>query len=324
MNCKKARDLFSAYFENSIGSSCATELKQHLAECEACNRTYERFKYAISIMESLPEVEPPRSFRAGVMARVESAKRGVPARVRWWRLDWQRVFTIRVPARVAAVGLVVLVAFAMSLQFLPPLRTGIASLFWAQKSAETPISTLDQDSARAPKPWTPEKTNGSGLIVTLDTESPDVYLLRLHTKSLKPAAFEVDVSGTKYSGYVLADKPSAIRVPAPRSGSVRVVHVAWSIGEWGRYQTIFLPSKLQNRTTTRTFEIEQATVSDVLRKICKDYGVAIIAWGNLSKQISYAQVYQATPDDALYECLSRVGLKAYGVASSVYAVEPVR
>jgi hypothetical protein len=173
-------------------------------------------------------------------------------------------------------------------------------------------------------PWTPENRNGSGLVLSVDVGKPGVYLLRLQTRSTKPVAFEVDISGTKYSGYVLRDRPSIIRVPTPEAGSVRVVHVAWSIGEWGRYQTVFLPSRLLKSTVTRTFTIQRTTVTGVLHRICREYGVAIIAWGNLGKQIDYAQVYQATPDDALYECLNRVGLKAYGVASSVYAVEPVR
>ncbi|MDH7601024.1 MAG: zf-HC2 domain-containing protein [Armatimonadota bacterium] len=324
MNCKAARNLFSAYLDNSIDSSRKVDLEKHLADCEQCDRAYSRFRYAISMLERLPDVNPPAGFRASVMARVEVERRKVPARVRWWSIDWQKVFTIRVPARALAVGLAVLIAFVISLQVLPPLRTGIAGLFLAQKPSEAPISTLDQESARAPMPWTPENRNGQGLILTLDVVQSGVYCLKLHTKSLKPVAFDIDISGTKYSGFVVADKPSAIKVPAPRSGSVRVVHVAWSIGEWGRYQTVFLPSKLRSRAVVKTFSIEKATVADVLRRICREYGVAIIAWGNLGKPVAYAQVYQATPDDALYECLNRVGFKAYGVAASIYAVEPVR
>lgn len=324
MNCKRVRDLFSAFFEDSLDKKSSELVARHLAECDSCRTTYERFKSTISLLEAMPEVDPPVNFRANVMARVEEARRTAPARVKWWSLDWQRVFTIRVPARALAVGIAVLLAFIVSVQLVPPLRTGIASLFWTQKPTEVPISIVDQDTVRAPRPWTPENTDNSAVALSVDSPRPGVYLLKLNARSRGPVRFDVDVSGTKYSGYVSVNSPAAIRIPAPAAGSVRIVHVVWSIRGWGRYHTIFLPSRLRYRAVTRTFEMTGATVADVLRRICREYGVAIIAWGNMGKPVDYVHVYQSTPEEAFYECLSRVGLKADGIASSVYVVEPVR
>ncbi|MGQ9454337.1 MAG: anti-sigma factor family protein [Armatimonadota bacterium] len=324
MNCKRVRDLFSAFFEDSLDQRSSDLVAKHLAECNSCRTTYERFKSAISLLEAMPEVDPPVNFRASVMARVEETRRTAPTRVKWWSLDWQRVFTIRVPARALAVGIAVLVAFVVSVQLVPPLRTGIASLFWTQKPADVSISTFDQDTVRAPRPWTPENEDNSAVVLSVGSTQPGVYLLKINSRSSDPVKFDVDVSGTRYSGYVSVNRPATIRVPAPAAGSVRIVHAVWSIREWGRYHTIFLPSRLQHRAVLRTFEMSGVTVADVLQRICREYGVAIIAWGNMGKSVGYVQVYQSTPEEAFYECLSRVGLKADGIASSVYVVGPVR
>jgi len=323
MRCGRVRDMFSSYLEKAMDGRITARFEEHLAACESCRKAYERFSATVSMLDSIPEVEPPADFHASVMAQVERARRAIPAPVRWWSVDWQHVFTIRVPARAAAVGAAVVLLFALAFQVFPPLRTGIAGLLVPQKPVQAPITSVDENAPRAPLPWNPA-TSGPGLQISIGVEKPGTYAVRLRTASRKPVAFEVEFDGTRYSGSLAAGTVSAIKVPAPPVGSVAVVHVAWSIGEWGRYQSLFLPAKLNQRSLLRSFVLENVTVRDVLRTICREYGVAIIASGDLGKGVPYARADRATPEDALYDSLSPVGMKARGVATSVYQVEPIR
>ncbi|MGB9618923.1 MAG: anti-sigma factor family protein, partial [Armatimonadota bacterium] len=229
MKCGKVRDLFSRYLENATDGRITARVEEHLSACESCRRAYQRFRATVAMLDSIPEVEPPADFHATVMAQVERAKRAAPAPVRWWTVDWQHVFTIRVPVRAAAVGIAAILLFVLAFQLFPPLRTGIASLLLPQKPAPAPISSIDDNAVRTPLPWSP-KTSGPGLQISVEPEKPGTYSVRLGTTSKKQVAFEVEVDGTKYSGSLAAGAGSQIKVPAPSAGSVAVVHIAWSIG----------------------------------------------------------------------------------------------
>ncbi len=323
MRCGSVRDLFSRYLENAMDGNMTARFDEHLAGCESCRRALERFSATVAMLDSIPEVDPPADFHASVMAQVERARRTVPAPVKWWTVDWQHVFTIRVPARAAAVGFAVLLMFALAVQLFPPLRTGIAGLFWAQEPPSAPIADVDENAPKAPLPWNP-KTSDRGLQISIAADMPGEYSVMLGTSSKEPVRFQIEVAGTKYSGFAAAERVATIKVPAPPVGSVAVVHVAWSIREWGRYQSVFLPAKLERHSSPKSFALENVTVRDVLRTVCWQYGVAIIASGDLGKSVPYAQVDHATPSEALYESLNKVGMKWRGIASSVYAIEPAR
>jgi len=324
MKCGRVRDVFSRYMENAMDGNMTARIDEHLAGCESCRHAYERFSATVAMLDGIPEVDPPAGFHAAVMAQVERTRRTVPTPVKWWSIDWQHVFTIRVPARAAAVGFAVVLLFALAFQFFPPLKSGMMTVLGLQKPSSTQITHIDEEAPPAWLPSNPGAKSDSALLISIAADAPKEYSVRLGTKSDKPVAFEVAVGATKYSGFVVANRVSAINVPAPPAGSVAVVHIAWSIQEWGRYQSLFLPAKLNTQSSLKSFRLENVKVRDVLRTVCREYGVAIIASGNLGKPIPYARVDEATPDDALYDSLNQVGMKARGLASSVYAVEPVR
>ncbi len=109
MRCARVRDLFSSYLENEMDVPTSVQFEKHLAECNKCQADYDRFTAAVMVLDEVKEVDPPAGLHAAVMAGVEKTRRAVPSPVRWWQIDWQHVFTLRVPARAAAYAAVALV-----------------------------------------------------------------------------------------------------------------------------------------------------------------------------------------------------------------------
>ncbi|MCX8053079.1 MAG: zf-HC2 domain-containing protein [Armatimonadetes bacterium] len=322
MKCGKVRDLFSSFAENAMDGKLSARVEEHLAQCELCRRAYDRFRTTLAMLDSIPEVDPPAGFHESVMAEVERIKRTTPAPVKWWRVDWQHVFTIRVPARAVAAAAVVVFLFAVAFQF-SPVRTAVANWFTFQKPTNAPIQYIDEYAPPAPLPWNP-RTSKQELLINIDSQKPGQYLLRLGTNNSSPLNFELKVGRTKYDGSVQKGQSSTIEIPAPPAGSVVVARILWRMGEQDRLQWIFLPSKLKARGKSENAILKDFAVYDMLRLISRQHGVAIIASGDLSKKIPYTRTDHASPDEAFYESLSKVGMRAEGVAESVYEVRPTR
>ena len=310
--------------ENAMDGNLSAKVDEHLTACASCREAYERFNATVMMLDEIPEVNPPADFHASVMARVERTRRRVPETVRWWRIDWQHVFTIRVPARAAVVGLAVVLLFAMAFQLFPPLRGGIAIFFGLQRPSAAPIHAIPEGAPRGWLPWNSNAKDHSGLLIDIAADRGKVYSIRLGTKGDRIIGFGVKAAGNSYSGFVGASRDTIVKVPAPPAGSVAEAEITWSDIEQDRVEHILLPAKLEPGTSPRSFTMQNVRVEDVLRKVCREYGVAIIASGDLKKPVSYAQVDRGTPYDALYYCLESVGMKARALSSTVFAVEPVR
>ena len=324
MRCGKARSLFSSYLESTIGGRSVAVLEEHLDGCSACRATYERLRGTVAMLDSVPEMEPPPDFHAAVMARVERARRIAPEPVRWWRTDWQHVFTIRVPARAAAVGVAVVLLVALAVQ-LTPLRTGVASLFGLQRPSKTAIADVDTEAPRQWEPWNPRVKSDSGLLIGVAFDSSGVYAIRLGTKSDQAVAFALDAAGSSYTGFVRNNQDSVVQVRAPSAGLV-VAKVTWSYKDREREESVFLPARLDPNASRRSLSLtfDNATVRDVLREISVRYGVAVVASVDLHKPIVYAHVERGTPADALFDCLSGSNIKSRALAPSVFMVEPLK
>ena len=321
MRCGRVRDLFSRCLENAMDSALSGRFDEHLAACAACREAYERFSATVVMLDEMPEVEPPADFHAAVMARVEQARRTTPQPVRWWRIDWQHVFTIRVPARAAALGLAVVLLAAVAFQLTPVGQTGVALFFGPAKSINKPISDFDSNAPKAWHPWHSQAQ--AGLLIDVKMEANSVYAIRLVTRNRGPIGFALRAGESSYSGVVIANQDSVIRIPAPESG-LSEAKIAWNCMEQSRQESIFLPAKLQTQASPRSFILRDASVRDTLRKIAQEYGIVVIARGDLNKNIPHCEVNQLPPGEALYNCLEDTGLKSRAEASSVFTVEPER
>ncbi|MCL5103138.1 MAG: zf-HC2 domain-containing protein [Armatimonadetes bacterium] len=329
MKCARALDLFSSYAENAIEPPLRVVFEQHLAECSECRAEYEKFNATVMMLEEMPMVGTPAGFHAAVMARVEQARRATPSPVRWWHLDWERVFTVRVPARAVALGMAVLLLMVLVVQ-LTPVTSVVANFFGVpQPGMKNTIGTGDQ----APKPYSAVSNwavSGLSINVGVGTAagSQTSYTLRLETKSSEAIAFSVsmvtgEASGElESSGYVARSQPAVVPVYVDRAGRPAVARVDWQYKDRKYSEFVFLPSTFAAEALVKSFSLSDASVFRVLSTISETYGIVILATGDMTKRIGYAGVENQMPSDALYNAVRSTGLKWHAVGQSVYMVEP--
>jgi anti-sigma factor RsiW len=73
MNCRHARGLFGAYWDDEITQAEREWLESHFARCEPCRRGYEEFSRPLEALAALPRVEPEAGLPERVLARVRRA-----------------------------------------------------------------------------------------------------------------------------------------------------------------------------------------------------------------------------------------------------------
>lgn len=100
MNCKDVAELLPLFLDAELGPEAADQVGAHLATCSACQEILAEYRREQQILQSLPLVAPPSTWRAELLAKVSSSKprREQPA----WRFFVPRL------ASLAAALLVVL------------------------------------------------------------------------------------------------------------------------------------------------------------------------------------------------------------------------
>ena len=58
----RLRELLSAYIDGQVSASEASRVQKHLAACAECRRELEALRATVSLLRSLPQVQPSRSF----------------------------------------------------------------------------------------------------------------------------------------------------------------------------------------------------------------------------------------------------------------------
>lgn len=333
MRCAKARDLFSSYLEGEMDVAASLLFEQHLAECPKCKAEYDRFNAAVMMLDEMPEVDPPANFHASVMARVEQARGAAPSPVRWWQIDWQHVFTIRVPARAAAFVAAALVMVGVLVQ-VTPVGTGVMNLLGLQKASDTLVT--ETQTATAP-PWQLKSgdavydMSGSGLLISVTSRvdaSPRTYALRLQARSDEPVAFTVRAGSDKYAGLVVRNQDSTIRVSVPASKELVTAQVKWHYKGESYSQSVYLPQNFNPGAHAKrlSMRFDNMAVGDLLSSIARQYGVVILASGDMEKIVPLAVVQSSSPSEALYCSVENpdVNMKQRVLAPSIYIVEPVK
>lgn len=73
MNCKQARGLFGAYWDDEVTQAEREWLEAHFASCAACRTAYEDLGRTLELVGSLPRTEVPADFAERVLARTRRA-----------------------------------------------------------------------------------------------------------------------------------------------------------------------------------------------------------------------------------------------------------
>lgn len=73
MNCRQARNLFGAYWDDELTQAERESLEAHFTSCPTCRSSYEELGRALEMAGSLPRVEVAPEFADQVLARARRA-----------------------------------------------------------------------------------------------------------------------------------------------------------------------------------------------------------------------------------------------------------
>ncbi|MCE5200175.1 MAG: zf-HC2 domain-containing protein [Armatimonadota bacterium] len=331
MNCAKAQDMFSAYLENVMEPSQRVAFEQHLATCPSCKASYEKFNAALMMLEEMPQVEPPADFHASVMARVERERRVEPSKVRWWNLDWQHVFTIRVPARAVAMGFAVLLLMVMAVQFTP-IGHSINAVVFPGRTVGNPVG--DDDSSDAPKAGVLNSgcdLAKSGLCINVSNDSSGkAYTLRLSSKDGNPVDYSVYTrTGTSAkngvaNGFVSRGQQASVTIDVAHDRQTVVTELKWHYRGRSYDRLAFLPPTFDADASAKKIDMSfnKTTVYQALDQVSRSYGIVILASGNLNRTIKFGGVDDGNATDAIYAVADKANMTWQALAASVYEMEP--
>lgn len=346
MKCAKAQELFSSYLEKTIQPPLGVALEQHLAECAQCKAEYERFHATAVVLDELPVVEPPPDMHAAIMAHVQRARREAPGRVKWLHLDWQSVFTLRVPAKALAMGGAMLIVLAMLVQ-LTPLHTITANIFGAQ-----PASQMTYDDPNIGPRILPQGVKGDSVTkyadldgglsigVWVDSNSAStVYTMRLAARGDEAIPVQVyllrdgsladgisadEMTNVLHDGVVANKRSAVVSVVIAQPGSGRgakVAMVTWKSEANSYSEFVFLPSSFGTAAKSAGLSVKGTAISDILSGLSFDCGAVILAPGDITSRTATVSVGAASGDEMMSDAMKQIGLTWQPLAASVYEVK---
>src|SRR5438093_13407494 len=113
MKCDKAQEFFSDFIENTLDQPMTVGLETHLSGCEACSADVADLRSMWTVLDKVPQVEPPADFvwRTTTRLQNELLNRREAERARplpWWkRLTPVQSFSYAGIAAMLAVGLAI-------------------------------------------------------------------------------------------------------------------------------------------------------------------------------------------------------------------------
>ncbi len=211
MKCEKVKELFSAYIENELSAREHEAFEQHLHECAHCREDLSKFKASLMLVENLREIDLPVTFHARTMSLLEREKYARPKKAGWFRLDWQHVFTVKVPAKAIASAFAALLLFAFIMHITPAGSFISGHLFPSAKTTTESLSGKDPDWAPpAPMPYIDESihANNTVMVKPIGIDS-DTASYTLYIKADKNQSKYIDIYKSTSSGFTWLYKLNA-------------------------------------------------------------------------------------------------------------------
>ena len=159
MNCKQARKLFGAYWDDEVTQAEREWLEAHFASCAACRTAYEDLGRTLELVGSLPRTEVAADFPERVLARARRAT-SEPDRLTAGAPRWIPITAAA--ALVAVIGATVIQWVGPN---LVPTRPG-ATLTATTIAQPTLVSSVTKDGESA-------DPSAAGQIAAGITEIPD-------------------------------------------------------------------------------------------------------------------------------------------------------
>lgn len=213
MNCKDVAGLLPLFLDAELMPDVAIEVEAHLATCSTCQRLLAEYRREQQILQSLPLVAPPPTWRAELLEKVNNSKRRREKKPAW------QYFVPRLGSLAAALLVVLLVSnmyvFPSYFAGLPDDSMQQMRMLVGQAEPSEPIG--NPEASGNPK----VDSNPEAIIQATSSEDPEATTEAAPpedpeaTKEADPAK-EIGIMGFKVASDDGDVKYSALRgVPSP-------------------------------------------------------------------------------------------------------------
>lgn len=329
MKCDKAQEVFSDYLEGTIDPPLALALRNHLNECPDCTRAYELFSAAWRELDSMPLVKVPAGFRQRVTARVEASR--VRVRRPILGVDWQSVFTARMPVRAFAAAVAMAVFALMALIIGPEainrgprmsqFAIGQRPSVKIYQTTETPGLQVSVNRAES----------GSDMVVyriVLQPASgvrivqPVVYVIPKWDGRL--SNLQLDSNTLVFHRVLRPNEEVAVPVVIERSQFSRdslTAYVQWTHNGEQFSSIIFLPTQQYGGLLGKTETGGEATIFYALKQLSARYAAVIATDGNMEANVA-GYPMTGPIEDALKSISEAVPVTWKQIGYKTYEVKP--
>lgn len=199
MHYQHAQELFSDYVEGKLDPALTLSLENFLASNPEAAAEVEALRRVMGVLNTIPDIEPPRYFHANIMARLEmeqekEAEAALRSRSVW---DWRSLFR----TRALATGAACLVLLLMGVEVVQTQRSELGPFSWvinAFRPTPRPVLALQKATAE----WLPYKENGGELVLHLRAQFSA-------NGGVNTLAYRLTLNG--YKGVIPAGEVSSMR-----------------------------------------------------------------------------------------------------------------
>lgn len=317
MKCDKAQEFFSDYIENTLDRPMVVALETHLTGCEACSTDVADLRKMWTVLDQVPQVEPPADFvwRTTTRLQNELLNRREAERARplpWWkRLTPVQSFGYATVAALLLLGIAFPVAY----------QTGV----WGPDFpfAHT-RSTPPQGPQVLPQVTAPRfdvqfpGQNGAAATVTITTTS-DMPNARVVLSYLTPARVGQELVGRRevwgHPTTLAAGQSFAIPVQAGGAQAVKIEVIARiDAKDYPFEKVLLLPGAAQP-----TVSLQDAGPYFALQQVAALTGQALLADGGLTGHVT-TSLQSVAPQQALPVVLAQTGGRAVRQPNGTLAI----
>ncbi len=356
MKCERARELFSEYVEGSIDYALTATVRSHIDQCDDCRSELMAFRRAWDVIGTLPEVEPPSSFRHDVVmraARMQHEQRK-SARPVFLSVIWDLLFRRLLPARAVAVA----VAGALLAVIILNIGPGVVTVFEGNGLKVSRIHQInnapaDATQAYAKTAWKSRNILSNALWVSLEftdfgdgnsycqlglTINNDALArgttnrIPAQVYILPPNKFGVEAGGPQkpvWSGNVLGESPVHVAVPSISSSSGKptpvTLLITYQFRKMNFAKIVFIPTDNTCSASTDAIALYNggATLTgrdlyDSLQTVSQSRGLAIIANGSLHRRAGAVDLRSTSNEDVMRNMLEPIDLAWAFIDNAVY------
>jgi putative zinc finger protein len=303
MKCDKAQEFFSDYIENALDQPMVVALETHLNGCEACSADVSSLRDMWTVLDKVPQVEPPADFvwRTTTRLQNELLNRREAERARplpWWkRLTPVQAFSYVGIAALLLIGVVVPVG--------NKLNYGTWGIGWpfgphqVVQTAPAPNVTAPEFTAQVPG------LNGAAATVTIQATSEMPYA-SVAMGYLTPSGTDLVTQLRPYTKPQTMEAGQSISVPVQVSGpqSDHAAKINLNTNGIAFSKVLILPG-----APVVNDKLQDADAYFVLQQIAARTGQPMLVDGGLTPRVTL-DLQSITPDQALQSLMTQVGAQS--------------